>query len=156
LTDFGIARKCSPNNCKDNSGTPGYMAPEVLEKRNHGYAVDYYALGIIMYELAVGKRPYSSRARDEILAHLLSSPPTLSPSDLPDPSLFSPDFLSLVNGLMKIDPTERLGSYGIDEIKNHKFFNGFEWKKVEEKSGRYPPFCPKVLIAMTLAAQGVL
>lgn len=55
LTDFGIARIMSPNNCKDTSGTPAYLAPEVMEKRNHGFTVDYYALGVIMFELALGR-----------------------------------------------------------------------------------------------------
>jgi serum/glucocorticoid-regulated kinase 2 len=55
LTDFGISKIMSPNNSKDTSGTPAYLAPEVMEKRNHGFTVDFYALGIIMYELALGR-----------------------------------------------------------------------------------------------------
>lgn len=54
LTDFGIARVYSNNNNKDTSGTPAYLAPEVMEKRNHGFTVDFYALGVILYELAMG------------------------------------------------------------------------------------------------------
>lgn len=50
LTDFGIARIWSPNNGKETSGTPGYMAPEVMLRQSHGVAVDYFALGVICYE----------------------------------------------------------------------------------------------------------
>jgi serine/threonine protein kinase len=45
ITDFGVARVWHPDNAKDTSGTPGYMAPEVMCRQNHGVAVDYYALG---------------------------------------------------------------------------------------------------------------
>ena len=47
ITDFGVARVWHPENSKDTSGTPGYMAPEVMCRQNHGVAVDYFALGII-------------------------------------------------------------------------------------------------------------
>lgn len=50
LTDFGIARIWNPENAKDTSGTPGYMAPEVMCRQNHGVAVDYFAIGVIGYE----------------------------------------------------------------------------------------------------------
>lgn len=55
LTDLGIARALRPENNQDTSGTPGYMAPEVMCRQNHGIAVDYFALGIIVYEFMMGK-----------------------------------------------------------------------------------------------------
>ena len=54
ITDFGIARICNPDNRKDTSGTPGYMAPEVMCRQNHGVAVDYFALGVIVFECIFG------------------------------------------------------------------------------------------------------
>lgn len=63
LTDFGIARRLVTENSNDTSGTPGYMAPEVMCKQNHGVAVDYFALGIIAYECMKGCRPYLGRER---------------------------------------------------------------------------------------------
>jgi serine/threonine protein kinase len=50
LTDFGVARIWTPDNGNETSGTPGYMAPEVMLRQAHGVAVDYYALGVICYE----------------------------------------------------------------------------------------------------------
>ena len=64
ITDLGIARVWVPENSQDTSGTPGYMgivsllttiAPEVMCRYNHGIAVDYFALGVIAYELMMGK-----------------------------------------------------------------------------------------------------
>ena len=63
MTDFGISKKWKLENKKDTSGTPGYMAPEILAWKNHSYSVDYYALGIIMYECIIGKWPYFGKSR---------------------------------------------------------------------------------------------
>lgn len=73
LTDFGIARLESQDNSKETSGTPGYMAPEVMCKQDHGCEVDMYAVGIITYECMLGRRPYNGKdkkeIRNKILAH---------------------------------------------------------------------------------------
>ncbi len=72
ITDLGIARVWNPENSKDTSGTPGYMAPEVMCRQNHGVAVDYFAMGVIAYECMFGKRPYIGKDRKEIRDHILS------------------------------------------------------------------------------------
>lgn len=66
LTDLGIARIWKSENSQDTSGTPGYMAPEVMCRQNHGIGVDYFALGVIAYEFMMGRRPYLGRSRKEI------------------------------------------------------------------------------------------
>jgi serine/threonine protein kinase len=66
ITDLGVARKWRENNASDTSGTPGYMAPEVLCRQNHSYEVDYFAVGVITYEMMLRKRPYYGRSRKEI------------------------------------------------------------------------------------------
>lgn len=55
VTDLGIARIWKEDNASETSGTPGYMAPEVMCKQNHGVAVDYYAIGVLAYELMMGR-----------------------------------------------------------------------------------------------------
>ena len=67
LTDFGISRRVSANLLKDASGTPSYMAPEIIMRKGHSFSVDTYALGIILYEFTTGKRPYTGRTRKEVL-----------------------------------------------------------------------------------------
>jgi serine/threonine protein kinase len=69
---LGVARIWKPENANDTSGTPGYMAPEVLCRCNHGIAVDYYALGVIVYEAIFGYRPYPGQTRQEIRDRILT------------------------------------------------------------------------------------
>lgn len=79
VTDLGIARTMKPNNSSDTSGTPGYMAPEVMCRQDHSFPVDYYAVGIIAYELMLGRRPYNGRNRREIRDQILSKQVQIHP-----------------------------------------------------------------------------
>ena len=63
LTDFGISKIYQKENAFETSGTPGYMAPEVMCSQNHTKAVDYFALGVIGYEFMNGVRPYNGKTR---------------------------------------------------------------------------------------------
>jgi serine/threonine protein kinase len=72
ITDFGIARIWRPENAQDTSGTPGYMAPEVMCRQNHTTSVDYFAVGVMAYECMYGRRPYIGKSRKEIRDHILS------------------------------------------------------------------------------------
>lgn len=66
ITDMGIAKIWVAENSQDTSGTPGYMAPEVMCRQNHTYAVDYFAVGVIGYEFMLGRRPYVGKTRKDI------------------------------------------------------------------------------------------
>lgn len=66
ITDFGISRKYSTKSLKDLSGTPSYMAPEILMRKGHSFSVDTYAMGIILFEFMTGRRPYLGRTRKEV------------------------------------------------------------------------------------------
>lgn len=72
ITDMGIAWLWSPDNSSETSGTPGYMAPEVMCRQNHGVAVDYYAVGVIGYEFMMGWWPYNGKSRKEIWDAILA------------------------------------------------------------------------------------
>jgi len=72
ITDMGIARILKSDNSSDTSGTPGYMAPEVMCRQSHSFAADYFALGVIGYEFMMGRRPYVGRTRKEIRDMLFS------------------------------------------------------------------------------------
>ena len=73
ITDFGIARVAVEDGslAGEMSGTPGYMAPEVMCKMDHSISADYYALGVIAYECMLGCRPYNGKNRKEIRSAIL-------------------------------------------------------------------------------------
>ena len=66
LTEFGSAKFIKENRVKGRCGTPQYMAPEVLNKQSYGWAVDYYSIGVIVYELMMNCRPYAGNTKSEI------------------------------------------------------------------------------------------
>ena len=130
LTDFGISKEVK--NIKDNtSGTPGYMAPEVLLKRLHNQTVDYYALGVIIYELSMGHRPYNGKSRKEIRDQVISREIHLKKNNLPI-NYVDVNLIDFLNKLLKRKSDIRLGANGIDEIKNHSYFNGVVWEDYEQ------------------------
>lgn len=102
ITDFGIAKLWQKDNSKESSGTPGYMAPEVMCKQNHGVSVDYYAIGIIAYECMMGRRPYNGRGRKEIRDNILSKQIKINPKEIPEG--WSKEAVDFINGLIKRKP----------------------------------------------------
>jgi protein kinase A len=97
ITDMGIAAKLRPENGSSTSGTPGYMAPEVMCRQNHGICVDYYALGVICFEAMYGKRPYIGHSRREIRDQILAKQVSIKRDEVPDDwSLEACDFVNKV------------------------------------------------------------
>ena len=139
ITDFGVAKMWQANNETDTSGTPGYMAPEVMCRQKHGIGVDYYAMGVMIYEFMMGKRPYLGKTRKEIRDAILAKQVQLKKDDIPQG--WSLEAADLVNKLIQRKPTNRLGFNGPNEIKNHVWFRGFDWQELYNK--QIPaPFVP--------------
>ncbi|KAM3139999.1 hypothetical protein pb186bvf_007799 [Paramecium bursaria] len=139
LTDLGIARIWKPENAQDTSGTPGYMAPEVMCRHNHGIAVDYFALGVIVYECMLGRRPYLGRTRQEIREQIIAKQASIRRQEIPPNwSLEAADF---ANRLLQRKPAQRLGNNGPDEVKDHPWFKDFQWDKLLNKE-MLAPFIP--------------
>lgn len=95
LTDFGIAKFFHKNNGSETSGTPGYMAPEVMCSQNHTFAVDFFALGVFTYEFIMGRRPYIGKSRREIKEHIMTKQAGIKYEDLPQG--FSEDAADFAN-----------------------------------------------------------
>ena len=140
LTDFGIAKIYRKENNKDTSGTPGYMAPEVMNGQNHTIAVDYFALGVIGYELMMRKRPYLGKNRKEIKEKIMSHQVQVKKNMVPQGwSVESADF---INRLLQRKPANRLGLRGPTEVKEHPWFKGYDWKNLYLGNLK-APFLPK-------------
>ena len=98
LTDYGIAKFYQKENSSETSGTPGYMAPEVMCAQNHTIAVDYFALGVFAFELMYGFRPYTGKSRSEIKEKILARQVQVKRNEIPDGwSLEAADFINRVN-----------------------------------------------------------
>jgi serine/threonine protein kinase len=97
LTDFGIAKVYQKENSSETSGTPGYMAPEVMCAQNHTIAVDYFALGVFTYEFMCGVRPYTGKSRKEIKDKIMAKQVQIKRNEIPDGwSTEAADFINRV------------------------------------------------------------
>jgi serine/threonine protein kinase len=139
ITDFGIARLWVPENAKDTSGTPGYMAPEVMCRQNHGVAVDYFAVGVIVHEIMFGTRPYLGRSRKDIRDQILAKHIQIKRDEIP--SGWSTEAADFINHLLQRKPVNRLGLNGPEEVKNHPWVKDTNWQAMKNKS-LVSPFIP--------------
>ena len=139
ITDFGIAKTNKLDNSAETSGTPGYMAPEVILSKNYTFTVDFFAIGAIGYEFMLGKRPYNGDNRKQI-RHLILKSQVQIDKDKVDWSEESVDF---INKCLKRIESRRLGYlHGIKELKEHKWFENFNWDELFNKK-LIAPFIPK-------------
>ena len=141
ITDFGIAKHYVINNRKDTSGTVGYLAPEVLCNVNHNFSIDYYAVGIITYELMYGHRPYLGKTKHEVKQLILTRQAEIDYDDLPDG--FSNETADFINKLIQRKPKYRLGKDSINEVIEHPWFDEFDWENAKKKKLK-APYTPKI------------
>ena len=139
ITDFGVAKINESDNSSETSGTPGYMAPEVILVLNHSFPSDFFALGVIGYEFMLGYRPYLGRSRKEIKELIINKQAKIKKEDLPEN--WSEESMDFINKLLKRKAEKRLGYNGIDELKNHSWMNNIDWEQLEMKKIK-PPFIP--------------
>jgi len=141
LTDFGIAKIYQKENSSETSGTPGYMAPEVMCAQNHTIAVDYFALGVMTFEFMFGKRPYVGKSRKEIKEQIMAKQVQVKKNEIPEGwSIEAADF---INKLLQRKPANRLGLRGASEVKDHIWLKNYPWKDLYEK--KLPTgFIPKI------------
>ena len=141
VTDFGVAKKNQRDNSSETSGTPGYMAPEVLCGLNHSFSVDFFALGVIIYEFMNGYRPYLGRNRKEIKEAVLARQIHVHRKQLFENG-WSFESGDLINKLLYRKPHKRLGCNNINEIKEHSWFKNINWDELLNKKMK-SPFIPK-------------
>ncbi|KAL9248392.1 hypothetical protein vseg_021717 [Gypsophila vaccaria] len=114
-------------------GTEEYVSPEVVRGEGHEFGVDWWALGVLAYEMLYGRTPFRGKNRKETFRNVLMKRP-----DYPGPRTALVD---LIERLLEKDPVKRLGRFrGAEEIKAHEFFSGLRWDLLNEVVR--PPFVP--------------
>ncbi|KAF7997039.1 hypothetical protein HCN44_005316 [Aphidius gifuensis] len=137
LTDFGLSKQpLDDTKTYSFCGTVEYMAPEVVNRHGHSFAADWWSFGVLMFEMLTGALPFQGQNRKETMEQILKA-------KLGMPYNISPDAQSLLRMLFKRNPANRLGTNGIDEIKNHLFFSSIDWNALYNKQV-IPPFKPAV------------
>ena len=139
LTDFGLSREGVNEKyiAKSFCGSIAYLAPEMLNRKGHGKAVDWYLLGVCFYEMLVGIPPYFSNNKEQIFKNIEKA------------ELFIPNFVSrkaqqFLRDLLKKDPENRLGSKrDVEEIKEHPYMEGVDWERVYKREYMPPPIIQK-------------
>lgn len=120
LGDIGLAKngiRHPTQGAKSTCGTPEYMAPEVLNQTGHRFCVDYWGLGMILYEMMTGLPPWCTTDRSKLFRRLRSAP-LIFPNEVQ----FSPHCKACIAGLLERDPRLRLGVLGLRSAMRHEFF----------------------------------
>jgi len=134
VTDFGFAKRLKPGNkTYTMCGTPDYLAPELVQQSGHNKAVDWWALGIMIYEMIHGVPPFYDDDQVVLFRNIVSGRLSFTPS-------FSLECRDLIRSLLHKNPAKRLGNLngGAEDVKNHPWFKGFDWDALKKRKMEVP------------------
>jgi atypical protein kinase C iota type len=150
LTDYGMCKEGLTKGEKTSTfcGTPNYIAPEMLRGEEYSFSVDWWALGVLMYELMAGRSPFELNenpsenpdlnTEDHLFQVILEKPIRI-------PRSLSVKAASILKSFLQKLPDERLGTHnGLREIQQHQYFKQIDWILLEQKLIQ-PPYKPQVL-----------
>lgn len=142
IADFGMCKEGIKGSVTTTTfcGTPDYIAPEILQELDYGASVDWWALGVLMYEMMAGQPPFEADNEDDLFESILHD-------DVLYPVWLSKEAVSVLKGFMQKNVSKRLGCVtahgGEEAIKHHSFFRDIKWKDLEDRKIK-PPFRPKI------------
>ncbi|XP_026134914.1 protein kinase C epsilon type-like [Carassius auratus] len=142
LADFGMCKEGILGGITTTTfcGTPDYIAPEILQELEYGPSVDWWALGVLLYEMMAGQPPFEADNEDDLFESILHD-------DVLYPVWLSKEAVSILKAFMTKSPSKRLGcvvSQREEEaIKVHPFFRDIDWVLLEQKKIK-PPFKPRI------------
>ncbi|CAH0052943.1 unnamed protein product [Clonostachys solani] len=147
LCDFGLCKLEVKDEDETHTfcGTPEYLAPELLKGKGYNKTVDWWTLGVLLYEMLTGLPPFYDENTNEMYRKILSDP-----LHFPGPEIVPPAARDLLTRLLNRDPAQRLGANGSAEIKAHPFFHAIDWKKLLQRKYE-PTFKPNVVDALDTA-----
>ncbi|XP_072420404.1 microtubule-associated serine/threonine-protein kinase 1-like isoform X3 [Chiloscyllium punctatum] len=120
---------------KQVCGTPEYIAPEVIVRQGYGKPVDWWAMGIILYEFLVGCVPFFGDTPEELFGQVISDDIMWPDGDEALPA----DAQHLISCLLQPNPLERLGTGGTYEVKQHGFFKDLDWTSLLRQKAEFIP-----------------
>ncbi|KAL2273300.1 hypothetical protein FJTKL_04811 [Diaporthe vaccinii] len=141
LCDFGLCKLDMKDEDRTNTfcGTPEYLAPELLMGQGYNKTVDWWTLGVLLYEMLTGLPPFYDENTNEMYRKILSEP-----LHFPSHDVVPPAAKDLLTKLLNRNPAERLGANGSAEIKAHPFFHAIDWRKLLQRKYE-PTFKPNVV-----------
>ncbi|XP_035393573.1 microtubule-associated serine/threonine-protein kinase 2 isoform X2 [Cygnus atratus] len=120
---------------KQVCGTPEYIAPEVILRQGYGKPVDWWAMGVILYEFLVGCVPFFGDTPEELFGQVISDEIAWPEGD----DALPPDAQDLISKLLRQNPLERMGTGSAFEVKQHRFFKDLDWNGLLRQKAEFIP-----------------
>lgn len=140
IADFGMCKEnmSDEKTTRTFCGTPDYIAPEIVAYQPYSFSVDWWALGVLIYEMLAGQPPFDGDDEDELFNSILEHSVSYSRS-------ISKEAVLIIKGFLTKHPAKRLGCgcNGEQTIKDHVFFRHINWLKLINREVQ-PPFKPRI------------